>query len=319
MGLIWLSQILRIIEFQYSISHQIHDIVITTLFSLPSFITPLMPFLLLIGSFFISNKTNNSNEIVILKQYLSKKDISKISFLITTIIFLIHILNNEIISKNLYEKYKIKEIEIRNNLKLGAPTQSEFHIDNLISIFFDHKTNDSFNIVQAIIYPENQLINSESVQIELSKSNFNLVFTNGERLILNENEKSKTLFDKFIYTLADKEFEILLKDKEHYNTLELINHENSEFNFHGHNNIFQYIFLFLVCLVTLKIIFYYNYKKTNYIKFLFIFSLVLASQTLNSFLLYLLNNTTFFIISYYYISLLIILSFIFFFINRLIR
>ena len=33
-----------------------------------------------------------------------------------------------------YEKYKIKELEIRNNLKLD-PVQNEFHIDDIVSIF----------------------------------------------------------------------------------------------------------------------------------------------------------------------------------------
>ena len=37
-GLIWLSQIIRILEFQYSISNQIIEIAVTTLLALPSFI-----------------------------------------------------------------------------------------------------------------------------------------------------------------------------------------------------------------------------------------------------------------------------------------
>ena len=39
-GLIWLSQIIRILEFQYSISNQIIEIAGTTLLALPSFINP---------------------------------------------------------------------------------------------------------------------------------------------------------------------------------------------------------------------------------------------------------------------------------------
>ena len=78
-GLIWLSQIIRIIEFQYSISNQIIEIAGTTLLALPSFINPLVPFLILIGSFMLNSKIKNSNEIIILKQYLSIKR-SKSSF-----------------------------------------------------------------------------------------------------------------------------------------------------------------------------------------------------------------------------------------------
>ena len=74
-GLIWLSQIIRILEFQYSISNQIVEIAGTTLLALPSFINPLVPFLILIGSFMLNSKIKNSNEIIILKQYLSTKSL----------------------------------------------------------------------------------------------------------------------------------------------------------------------------------------------------------------------------------------------------
>ena len=221
-GLIWLSQIIRIIEFQYSFSNQIIEIASTTLLALPSFISPLVPFLIIIGSFMLNSKIKNSNEIIILKQYLSSKSVKVLFQLLIFFIFIIFTINNEIISNKFYEKYKIKELEIRNNLKLGSPVQNEFHIDDILSIFFERKDDSAFYDIEAIIYDQNQFIISEKVEIELSKSNFNLVFSYGERLILNDIEKSKTVFDKFIYTLENKKYEDLLMDKDHYNTFELL-------------------------------------------------------------------------------------------------
>ena len=132
MGLIWLSQIIRILEFQYSISNQMIEIAATTLLALPSFINPLVPFLILIGSFMLNSKIKNSNEIIILKQYLSTQSLRFIFQLLIIFTIIVYAINNEIISKNFYEKYKIKELEIRNNLKLGSPVQNEFHIDNIV-------------------------------------------------------------------------------------------------------------------------------------------------------------------------------------------
>ena len=43
------------------------------------------------------------------------------------------------LSQKFYEKYKLKELEIRNNLKLGSPSQNEFHIDKILSIYFQKK------------------------------------------------------------------------------------------------------------------------------------------------------------------------------------
>ena len=318
-GLIWISQIIRIIELQYSISNQIFEVAGVTLLALPSFINPLVPFLILIGSFMLNSKIKNSNEIIILKQYLSNNGLRVLFQLIIFITFILFTINNEIISKKFYEKYKIKELEIRNNLKLGSPVQNEFHIDDIVSIFFEKKENDIFYNIEAIIYDQNQFIASDSVIIELSKSNFNLVFSNGERLILNNEEKSKTIFDKFTYILESKKYEELLLDKDHYNTFELISHKEKDFRNHGHNKIFQYFFLIIVGLISLKIIFYYVNKTNNLMRFSFIFFLILSVQILNAYLIYLLDNFNSFSLIYFYSINLIFLISIYFYANRVLK
>ena len=86
-GLIWLSQIIRIIEFQYSFSNQFIEIASTTLLALPSFINPLVPFLIIIGSFMLNSKIKNSNEIIVLKQYLSSKNVKVLFQLLIFFVF----------------------------------------------------------------------------------------------------------------------------------------------------------------------------------------------------------------------------------------
>lgn len=306
-------------EFQYSISNQILEIAGTTLLALPSFINPIVPFLILIGSFMVNSKISNSNEIIILKQYLSTKSLGSLFQILIFLIIIIFTVNNEIISKKFYEKYKIKELEIRNNLKLGSPVQKEFHIDNIVSIFFDTKEDNIFYDIEAIIFDQNQFLISDSVVIELSKSNFNLVFSKGERLILNDTEKSKTIFDKFTYILESKKYEELLMDKDHYNTFELISHKEKEFRNHGHNKIIQYFFLILVAIISTKIIFFYLNKINNLRKFTLIFLLILSAQILNSYLVYLLDNFGSFKLTYFYSINLIFLILTYFFANRILK
>ena len=308
LGLIWLSQVLRILELQYSISNQIFDVVKTTCLVLPSFINPLMPFLILLGSFFANYKFNSNNEMVILKQYLNIKQISNLLISLMFSIFIFYSLNNEYFSTKMYNKYKVEELNIRNNLKLGTPSQNEFHIDNELSIFFESQENDIFYDIEAVIYQEGQFIKSRSAIIEISKKNFNLIFNTGERLLLNSIEKSKTNFDKFTYSIENKDIEELLMDKEHYNTLELINHENKEFINHGHNRIYQYILTIIIIYLSFKIIFLYEPKKNLIKKFGIIFIFLLIVQILNSYSLYIMNNNNIALI-YYYLFNLIILSF----------
>ena len=312
-GLIWISQVLRILELQHSITTQLTDVINTTLYVLPSFISPLMPFLLIISSFFLNYKFNSSNEILILKQYFSNKNNFLLSLILTLIISLFYIFNNEYFSVNLYHKYKIKELEIRNNLKLGVPSLKEFHIEDEVSIFFDKQKNNQFYNVESIIYSDGQFIKSATVEIEIEKKNYNLIFYNGERVIFNKEEKSKTSFDKFIYSIENDEIDILMLDKEHFNTLELLKHPDQKFYYQGHNRLYQYILTLVVIIVSFKIIFLHVSKKNNFIYYLYLFLSLLLIQVINSYLIFLLNkNTNILIIHYYLINFFILSIFSYF-------
>tara|TARA_B100001063_G_scaffold213587_1_gene213232 strand:+ start:4072 stop:5100 length:1029 start_codon:yes stop_codon:yes gene_type:complete len=317
-GLIWLSQILRILELQYSISNQIFEVLKTTSLVLPSFINPLMPFLLIIGSFFVNYNLNSNNEIVILKQYLGFKKIYSLLSIMMFGLFIVYFINNEFFSVKMYHKYKIEELNIRNNLKLGTPSQNEFHIDNEVSIFFEKKEDEIFHNIEAIIYDEGQFIKSGSAEIEILNKNFNLIFYNGQRLILNSNEKSKTNFDKFIFTIENTNIEDLLMDRDHFNTLQLINHNNKEFKIHGYNKIYQYILSLVIIFLSFKIIFLYEPKKNLIKKFTLIFIFLLLMQIINSYTIYLYNNNSLNLLKYYFSNFSLLLLFIFF-VNRVIK
>jgi len=232
-----------------------------------------MPFLLILGSFFVNYKLNVSNEIVVLKQYLDPRELSRIISITTITLGFIIFFNSEYVSMKSYQKYKIEELKIRNNLKLGVPSKNEFHIEDELSIFFENEEDDVFYNIESLIYKEGQFIKSRSARIEISKKNFNIIFNHGERILLNENEKSITNFDKFTYSIENKNIEPLLMDKEHYNTLELIRHQNDDYIYHGHNRIFQYALTLLIILASFKIIFLYEPKKNLLLKFIIIFYL----------------------------------------------
>ena len=274
-----------------------------------------MPFLLIIASFYLNYKFNNSNEIIILKQYISFKKNLFLSIILTLGVIVFYFLNNELFSVNLYEKYKIKELEIRNNLKLGVPSLKEFHIEGEVSIFFEKQKNNKFFDVEAIIYEDGQFINSSNVEIEIDKKNYNLIFNKGERIILNDTEKSRTIFDKFIYSIENNEIEILMMDKEHFNTLQLLEKSkiDDEFFYHGHNRIYQYFLTIVVALVSFKIILLYLSKKNIFKYYGFLFLLLLLIQVINSYLIFLLNNNSFFNLYYYYfINFLVLFTFCYF-------
>jgi len=314
--LIWLSQILRILELQHSITTQLFEVIKTTLLVLPSFIGPLMPFLLIIASFFLNYKFNNSNEIIVLKQYFSFKNNLILFSIISSSIVIFCFINGEYLSVNLYQKYKVQELEIRNNLKLGVPSHKEFHIEEEVSIFFNNQDNNKFFDVEALIYQDGQFITAKNAYIEIENRNYNLIFNEGERVILNNIEKSKTIFDKFTYSIENKETEILMKDREHFNTLQLLKNDDKEFYYHGHNRIYQYILTFVIIILSFKIFFIYVSKKSVFKYYGIIFFIVLIVQVINSYLLYLLkSNTNFSLYYYYFINLLMLTLFSYFVLN----
>ena len=260
-----------------------------------------MPFLLILASFFLNYKFNSSNEIVILKQYFPFKNNIKLFTILSSIIIVFIFINNEYLSVKLYYKYKVQELEIRNNLKLGVPSINEFHIEDEVSIFFTEQFNNNFYDVEAIIYNDGQFIKANNAFIEIEKKNYNIIFNSGERIILNQNEKSKTDFDKFIYSIKNKDIEILMMDKQHFNTFELLHHTDVEFYNQGHNRIFQYFLIIFVFLISFKIFYLYQSKKNILKYYTFIFILVLAIQVINSYLIFLLNNKIDFNYYYYYL------------------
>ena len=154
-----------------------------------------------------------------------------------------------------------KEFEISGGKFLKNISSLNFYgTQKFEEVSFDSKLDENFFDISAIIFKDNQFITAETVEIQLTKEDLNLVFHNGERLILNQNEKSKTIFDKFTFALSDKKLEKLFMDKDHYNTYELVRHSERDFRNHGHNKIVNYILLIIVSLIAQNIVFYYKNK-----------------------------------------------------------
>lgn len=301
-SLIWISQILRILDIKYSISYQLIDVIYTTSLILPSYINPLLPLLILFNFFYLNFNLTATREGLIINHYVNKKNKSLTFNLLNIFLLIFYICNNELISPYFYKLYKEKEIEIRNNLKLGVPSENEFHIGEDLSIFFDSNEGQNYYDVESILYEDNQFIKADYSIIEHDKNGFNIIFYNGFRLKLNNDEKSKTIFEKFIYHIQNKNLDILLFDKEHFNTLQLIKNEQKDFYYQGHNRIFNYILFIFIIFFSDKIIL--KRKSDNFfILNLILFLLLITTYLINSYLIYILNHTGYSVYYYYFINM----------------
>ena len=293
---------------QFSISSQIFEIILTTLLVLPSFINPLLPVLLILSYFYFNYVINNTSEVKIINQFVSKKEKYKWILIINFLIITLFFINSEIISPKLYSEYKINELKVRNNLKIGLPTKNQFHIGGDLSIFFQIKNKNIFEDVESILLKEGQFIKSEFANIEYDKSGVNIIFYNGFRIKLNQFEKSKTIFEKFTYHIEKEINDKLSFDKEHYNTSQLLNHEEIDFKNSGHKRIYYYFLLLVILVFSERVIFDHNnnYSKLKKIK---LFTFLMMLYLINTYLIYKLDKSQINIIFYYIINILGLFSF----------
>lgn len=281
---------MRLVDLKFSIANQIFEILLITLLAIPSYINPLIPIILLISYFYFSFNLNSSREVLILNQYFDNKNKITISIIIKIILLIIFFLNYELLSPKTYQVYKIKELELRNNFKLGLPKSNEFHIDGELSIFYKSKIDKSFFDIESILYRDNQFIKSESAVIEYGKLGFNIIFINGIRIKMNKTEKSKTIFEKFTYNINKTDFEELLLDKEHFNTKELITNKQKDLINHGHSRIINYLIFIIILMSSNKIIYKNILRKDRSINNIIVFLFLIIIYVFNSFFLYLLNQ-----------------------------
>lgn len=297
-------------DLKFSISTQIFDVIVTTFLVLPTFVNPLMPIILIVSHIYLSFKYNSSNQSMIINQYLSNKNKIKITISAKFILLFLYLLNYELLSPKLYKFYKLKEIEIRNNFKLGIPDSNEFHIAEELSIFFKNHDNGNYYDVEALIYNDNQFIKSNKAYIEFSKSGFNIIFNDGIRVKMNDKEKSKTIFEKFTYNIIKNNLEELLLDKEHFNTINLILSKQKDFRSEGHRRIIQYFIFILVILFSNKIIFKNSSHKIKDFNNIIMFGLLILIYFINSYLIYELNKENLDLSHYYIFNFLSISLFI---------
>ena len=304
LGLIWISQILRLVDLKFSLTNQIFDIMGTTFLVLPSYLNPLLPILLLISFFYFNFNLNSSNESLIINQYLNNKNKTVIAFIVKIILIFFYFFNYEYLSPKFYEIYKLKELDIRNNFKIGIPSSNEFHIGEDLSIFFKTNDDNQFSDVEALILKDNQFVKSKKAYIEYDKFGFNIIFNNGIRIKMNKNEKSKTTFEKFTYNIAKTNIERLLLDKEHFNTLELLENNQKDYRSEGHKRIVQYLIFLVLIFLSNKIIYKNINKKLRDFKNIFLFIFLILIYLLNSFLIYELNSENINLFIYYLLSIL---------------
>ena len=281
---IWASQTIRLLEIGISYK-DLFEIVYLTILLIPSYIINIFHLILIFSVFFLNYKFNNTNELLIFRQYIKEKLIKRSFIIINIIIFLILFVNSEYLSQNFYKEYKQKEVELRGEFKIQVQnSKQEFKLDDHFVIFFERFENDIFYNPKAIIFSDDLLVESESAKITYNDNRINLEFFNGSRVSSSIKEKSITSFLKFNFFIENNSEEIVYPDKESFSVYELLYQDDKKLNVAGHSKIINYILIIIILMNIHKIIKTINLKnQTNYKNLRLLFYL-LGFIVINSFM-----------------------------------
>tara|TARA_B100000965_G_scaffold207634_1_gene173562 strand:- start:676 stop:1701 length:1026 start_codon:yes stop_codon:yes gene_type:complete len=286
---VWISQIIRLIEFGLNYE-SFYKVINLTVLALPSYIINVSHLIILFGAFFFSYKLNSSSEIIILRQYLNKNNLRNYLILTNIFMLLIIILNSEFISQKLYNKYKQKEVELRSNFNIQVDgSKKELRLNDQFIIFFDEFDENRFINPITIIYSENLIVKSKIAKLSYQNDKINLEFLDGTRVSSDNKEKSMTNFKNFNFYIENLVDKTVLPDKESYSVIELISQKDQKLYSSGHNKIINYLLLIVLFTGIHRIVLSLsnkNSKKFKNIKILIVYIIfVFTISSLSKYLL----------------------------------
>ena len=280
---IWVSQTIRLLEIGISYK-DLFEIVYLTILLIPSYIINIFHLILIFSVFFLNYKFNNTNELLIIRQYVNETRIKRNFLIINLIIFSLLCLNSEYFSQKFYKDYKQKEVELRGDFKIQVQnSKQEFKLDDHFVIFFEKFENDIFYNPKALIFSDDLLVESKRAKITYNDNRINLEFYNGSRVSSSKKEKSITNFVKFNFYIENNSERVVYPDKESFSLKELLIQNDTKLNVAGHSKVINYLLILLILSNIHKVINSINLKnQTNY-KNLKLLVFIIGYIVINSF------------------------------------
>ena len=200
LAITWLLQLTRLFSLTNLIQIDVLNIIYLSLFLIPNLLSVIIPFILIFGILLCFVKLNRDKETIAIYSLGLQLNPIKYSLIIfSSIIIIFYILLNFFMAPIIYEKYKMKEFELRNTIDFNKIVTSNFLKLNKNTIL-DFKKNKNFlkisilitMIMERILFLQKGLILDENDQ-------FIFKLENGFKLNFNENKEVEKLeFENYI-------------------------------------------------------------------------------------------------------------------------
>ena len=197
----WLLQLTRLFTLSNLVQIDILNVIYLSLFLIPNLLSVIVPFIIIFGVLLCFLKLNRDKEIIaIFSLGLQLKPIKYSLYIFSIIIIFFYTILNFYIAPSIYEKYKLKEFELRNTINFDKMVISNFiKLNDNTTIDFK-KNKDNYEDIFISFFDEKEnIIFAKNGFLENNTNEYIFQLNNGFKLSLNDNtEIEKLKFENYV-------------------------------------------------------------------------------------------------------------------------
>ena len=196
----WLLQLTRLFTLTNLIQVDILNVIFLSFFLIPNLISVILPFIIIFGILLCFIKLQKDKEIIAiysLGMQLKPIKFSLILFSLLLIIFYISL--NFYFSPKIYEKYKVKEFDLRNTIDFNQMLTSNFlELNETTTLDFKKSNNIFKDIFISFFDKEENIIFAKEGYIFNENDQFVFQLNEGFKLSIKDNEIEKLKFANYL-------------------------------------------------------------------------------------------------------------------------
>ncbi len=307
----WLLQFTRLITISNLLQIDTLSILVLSIYLIPNLFTITLPFIVIIGISITFIKLYKDREIITIYTLgLSTRVIRKPLIIFSIIIIVVGAFFNFYLSPNIYEKYKINEYELRNEINFEKIIFSNFlELNKNTIIDFKKEKNSFIDIFINYNDSKENIVYSKEGSIIKKNNKYIFKLDEGFKLtLLNNGDIEKLEFENYNLEFEDDDFKQYNNfDKNTSNFIE-------DFKVRDYLNLSYKIFDTLIFIFIFTFFYFYNLKKYKFnIKSIIFFIISSTSLLILNQLIKNLNSSFIFYIFFTVGYLLIFLTTLYYF------
>ena len=203
----WILQITRLFTITNFLHIEVLDVLLLSLYLIPNILTIIVPFILIFGLLLCFIKLNRDNELIaVLSLGFGLKPFrnSLLYFCLITIIIFTAL--NFYLAPKVYEQYKIKEYDLRNNLDFDKMVFSNFlNLNKTTILDFNKKDNEYKDIFISFNDDKENIVYAKKGNIISEYNQYNFILSNGFKISIDSNKQIEKLeFLNYILKIDNK-------------------------------------------------------------------------------------------------------------------